>query len=110
MPKLTKQDLQSTQARHANSKGVLLPCVFALVLQCVQIIHKDHQRPNKILVAINVPFKDVLKQLAMFIELRNEQSDALLVDIEGLSKGKLQLLLTIQNCKQEYDFVFTLAV
>jgi hypothetical protein len=46
----------------------------------------------------------------MFIELWNEQSDALLVDMEGLSKGKLQLLLTIQNCKQEYDFVFTLAV
>jgi len=72
VPKLTKQDLQSTQARHANSKGVLLPCVFALVLQCVQIIQKDHQRPNKILVATNMPFKylqDVLKQLAMFIEL-----------------------------------------
>lgn len=54
--------------------------------------------------------QDVLKQLAMLIELWNEQSDTLLVDMESLSKGKLQLLLTIQNCKQEYDSTFALIV
>jgi hypothetical protein len=30
--------------------------------------------------------------------------------MEGLSKGKLQLLLTIQNYKQEYDSTFALVV
>jgi hypothetical protein len=49
--------------------------------------------------------QDDLKQLAMLIELWNEQSDTLLMDMEALSKAKFQLFLTIQNYKQEYDFV-----
>lgn len=39
--------------------------------------------------------QDVLKQHAMLIELWNEQSHPLLLDMEGLFKGKLQLSLTI---------------